>query len=1772
MKKIFKRTGIIILLTVLVSIALFIYTAIKNVSIAYSANEIYSAKKDNSITFSVYQNYYLYRNKENKTFFSGDFSAGDYEQGNADGQYTYANGIFTLKKNGTIFGYVDAKGQLQDKNKKVISTGWKVGEATIDNVNFKVLAGYKPLKLGQDEIVMFPSLKYTNGIYCIRQGVTYSRGLYECYEMGTIDEKTAYIIYELESMHKDIRPYAERYSIQDTNPAQIYVWNGIDGSIDPKILKDKIEACDTFIEEYNKNKSQYSKYPLYNDIIKQRLQDIENIQNERKNKDHDVNITSEDNKTFKITYPTATRFGSDGEETEGFVGLGMRIWLNNWSILYIEENPNGRYSFVNCTGNGPGVQRLEFDTSIPGEIKFSIPENLIRNENKIEVTYYMMEYSGTYAKFKNMSYPDAQSVISYDITTNYVSTTTKYEFNKEKQEDEFILNIEKKDTAGNILPNIKFKIDLLYATVKSGAGLINSNVIGGTYEFETDSEGKAHIVITPCDDAYTYDVLAEITEEENGDYEDIDPVIIEWKYSNNKWTAGCLLKDKNTKIDFTGSTVELDITNTPKEEELVLNILKTDNNNKPLKDMEFGIMVDNGEVISEVYSDDEGILDGKFKTDSEGKAQIVIKPYKGRTNVLVWIEETSSKDYLDIEPIVVEFHYRDNKWSAVQLNGTSNVTFSENTLNLNIVNTPKINLKINKSTYPAGELLADVKFRVELVNARFDDGTPIRIVTTDSNGEIDLGSLEVLNPNIKVKLTEIGTPDNGLNYNGLNGKTVTVEFNTKTKGDPTSDVNFYVQPWYDNESNTLQISVINDLTIDISGKVWLDGQTGLKPVNAPNSKYDDGESILSGITVKLYRKEQNSSVFVAKTVTDSNGCYSFTVPQTANKTYKYFVEFTYDGVNYIAVKPNSGSDETIDSDAEEIMRAEFNGKFNTITKEGATSGIGDPIKLEYILNDKSAELQTQNNNVLKDEFAMRAQTIETYSETTKNVDLGLVRKGVDLAAVTEIKSAKVSINGKTNTYSRDTIIGMEYNIVNEENEITYNINLYNSDYNYRIKDYSKLPELKSTRETGPILGNELEDPSALLEKKKADGELEVELTYQIILTNESATDARINSIAYYYDPSLILVFATEQIEDATIDGKEYKKVIIPIPEDKKFDGSNNLITTEVTFELDKDSNGVNLGDKKNWVEIISYSAGGCIDVDSAPDNITEHFKEDDSDDANIVKVQVDETAERTISGYVFEDLKASGVADGVYQDTENKIDNVIVQLIEIKEVEIDGETHRLEYIWQETNTGSNILKYISSDGKNIVVRDDMNNEKGQYTFTDFIPGNYIVRFIYGDGTYYDVSTEEGKASILRYNGQDYKSTIDKNYKEPIFKASLYEENASMAKDNEARRLEEMSNATSGKDLQNLKNTWMCADTSDVNVNGVVVENSTNYNINFGLVKRPEITLNLEKHVTSLKIDGIVDAFADINDYYTPNHIVKYTENIGGLRLATATNKDEGENNGGNSIGSWQVQADLSQLQGKKMDIVYTYMVKATGDKEYISSALSKKLEENSTNASGVYSSLASKVKNEYITSNYNSKVGQYLGEAYYSGNKGQNDVELIIPVQIEDYLNNNQNGNIESDTFEIKDSTTKKDIIDNLGKDNEETVTRIQSNVQNIKVGGGSWSPVLKINQIPIDSTSEDDLTYRSYAAQLIGQSITQTGLTFKNSSFGNLKYVQSYTTAVRTTDVVPETDEFIGETIIIAKPTGEDRQTPMIFIITIAAGMTIIATGAILIKKFVIK
>ena len=189
---------------------------------------------------------------------------------------------------------------------------------------------------------------------------------------------------------------------------------------------------------------------------------------------------------------------------------------------------------------------------------------------------------------------------------------------------------------------------------------------------------------------------------------------------------------------------------------------------------------------------------------------------------------------------------------------------------------------------------------------------------------------------------------------------------------------------------------------------------------------------------------------------------------------------------------------------------------------------------------------------------------------------------------------------------------------------------------------------------------------------------------------------------------------------------------------------------------------------------VAYKAGevsGRVDKDSAPDNVNfsmtetleknginytildKNWFEDDTDSAPVFRVYLrdKDQREREINGVVWEEdlnkdvegVDNTKTGDGIFTDEEGRVPGVTVSLVEkikLAADETNGEIPEgeYEYVWPDKAFGDAISDYTSVT---------MSDEKGNYTLRNFVSGNYVVRFEYGN-----------TAMTMDYNGQDYKNT------------------------------------------------------------------------------------------------------------------------------------------------------------------------------------------------------------------------------------------------------------------------------------------------------------------------------------------------------------------------------------------------------------------------------
>ena len=947
---------------------------------------------------------------------------------------------------------------------------------------------------------------------------------------------------------------------------------------------------------------------------------------------------------------------------------------------------------------------------------------------------------------------------------------------------------------------------------------------------------------------------------------------------------------------------------------------------------------------------------------------------------------------------------------------------------------------------------------------------------------------------------------------------------------------------------------------------------------------------------------------------------------------EYYVKFLYDGINYKTVDNKSNKIYELtkprESKATEEDRKTFDAKFKTITKgENEIKNATDPIfatdgqaksadgkittPLLYLSYDYeengerkvgsklSTYINGKNPATGNFDFQMKAKS-ENYLESNDSnwkgvwnadgtvkkdhyaldINCGLVQKYFDLSVGTDVKSARVTINGKEATYDYKQIMDgglkdldldkVTQNNSSEKDGVEYTLYLYYSDYNFRIEDYKTdmTQGIKDTTSDNDhsVVGN--------TENKNKEQELEVYVTYSIILKNQSKQPGTVEKFEYYYDDKYISPTIEEMDDyDYAID-EANKKITFTHKGNSTLNEDNEYRKEiEVTFKVNKDSNGYVLkGDFSNAGEIIEYSTpnGGFIDDDSAPGNAVittdngqkkiTHY-EDDSDQAKGLEISVKEDKTRTIAGTVFEDANKNGS-----NDDNTPVNDVIVQLIELKSIK--GSYY--EYIWQQTRSGSNKVKTTSRNGYTGTEYTSDASGDGTYQFKEFIPGNYIIRFIYGDGSTYDIIP-----NVQKYNGQDYKSTIDNSYKEEWYNQANYN-GKSVARDNEARRLEVMAYSTTinkekGVAIDNkmedmLNATWMCAETSKVNV-AVEGDNTSYANMNFGLALRPQTKLTLEKHITGLKITPQGTGVQPIVD-------AKIVDgNIQGITTGLARIDSTRGNRG-----FWKVETDIEELaQGATVELEYTYTIKNESDEDYLSATLINEYknlnsEEYAKHLSDIVDKNQGNLKNK--VKGKTNTYGTYLGEYYYTGTKGSTDSEVLSTVNvIEDNLNNNLKLVEETDMkFEkVNNEAIEKTVYDDAGNEKSEkieTVIRNKKATETLAKDAVDSTRTAKLTTTL--SSASKEISYPTYIGEIV-EYTNAAGRKDMEATPGNLSYVHSKDTS-KTMEDSNEHDEFWGETLIVSKSTGENKQAPMQIVIITISSIAVIGVGIILVKKYVLK
>ena len=667
-----------------------------------------------------------------------------------------------------------------------------------------------------------------------------------------------------------------------------------------------------------------------------------------------------------------------------------------------------------------------------------------------------------------------------------------------------------------------------------------------------------------------------------------------------------------------------------------------------------------------------------------------------------------------------------------------------------------------------------------------------------------------------------------------------------------------------------------------------------------------------------------------------------------------------------------------------------------------------------------------------------------------------------------------------------------------------------------------------------------------------DQELKVFVTYQIVIHNATAGKhvGEVTQLVDYYDSDY--TYQSSYIGDSN---RNKKKDITWTQEGNTKNGYHKMTTTGtkgqiinnedlylyVTYEVNKDSNGRVLLDdntqsKQNVVEIMSYisyemdqkTISGLIDVNSIPGNydITRfaekdnngkytYIYENDTSEAKGVNLYLQEE-NRTLNGYVWEDALQTNKKTNVYKDGNGTRDEK-EKVIEGVNVELVEQRNGKEYIWQQAVT----------------------SKDGFYKFDGYIPGDYFIRFYYGDEKATVLTKVNGGKNEVSYNGQDYKSTV---YKEKTGSSwHLNEEKVLISDARDIRRRREDVNNYS-KNMTNyigqvlasyqagnpnetllkemIDNTCMVANTDNMYIGIEKEDTASNQvggykaykikNIDFGIEKRPEAQLQLTKDLANLKVileDGTV------------------------LFDTSKAQKDvawQGPTTGANQV---TVTMDENLMQGATVELTYKMTVTNVGQTDYV--------------GGNYYYSGKTDSKDKVVTTQATKVVDYVANNLVFDPNRPENKEWQIV------------------DPAKVKTGNAKTTLVDgNIDISQYKTMieTKDSNNLVNKALKPGETTEVasLVLTKVMAKDDANDELSYRNIAE--IVTTTNQAGRKHEHSILGNQNPGED----------PKEVDADDAERVTILPPYGGFDRT-IYYVIAITAAAVVLGTGIILIKKKVI-
>lgn len=915
---------------------------------------------------------------------------------------------------------------------------------------------------------------------------------------------------------------------------------------------------------------------------------------------------------------------------------------------------------------------------------------------------------------------------------------------------------------------------------------------------------------------------------------------------------------------------------------------------------------------------------------------------------------------------------------------------------------------------------------------------------------------------------------------------------------------------------TVTFTLTNVKLISISGYVWVDVPE--TKANNTNSLYDNNEKRVANVTVKLINKSDKQ--VLATTKTDSNGAYIFenavkgNRKLTSNTLKDYYVEFDYQGTEYkqyIPVAFNSANVSDIKENGSRAIVNEMQEK-DVDFKAIATTYPGTDANKETTYGLAS------NGNLFNKLFNKQTNTLE-------NINLGIKERiNPDYTVSENLSYVKVVMKGYTYRYNygkddenRNAVAAPLVKWQNGDSIYAYSRDVYPSDISYDIKNSTE--------------------------------ELKMYVVYRIDVTNTMNYDVE----ELYQEQKLHVTNLTDkfdtsryELHDSNWTAKgDTATITNNYLKDIKETGISKNTTAQKYIEFSVKHDAI--------VEILKHPKGI---IEQFPTEITAdayheytrqdytwqndikkqqtHFTENDTRSAKAPYLILKLGADREATGTVFEDrvvtTNGEKLGNGIYENGENVAKDVKVELIDA-----------------DASTVSNLygVKDTTAISKSAVTTTD---EKGSYSLKGIVPGDYYLRFTYGNGTQklYDASGNEVNTIVAK----DYKSTIVKS--ENAKKALNGVEDSDTVKEDEFvktsgttkkknyiwyKKLEGTNYSVAVDNLESRKN--VNAETSNEVIAStakfsITIENTEENVANITSTESNEgatITLGTKQIFNGFNF-GIITQ---------PEKDVRIEKVVTKMRLVTSQNNQIFEGNP--ETDRMQGVTDLQDKQTK------------VGGSTYVRVEMNEDI---------IYDATLTLTYGIKITNI--SDVNYYSEKYYWYGDKtGANEVTLKID-EVVDYLD---------ETLTYLPELSDKDRIELTSKVVEETEGDITKKKVIMNITGWDTLYTEKNTERSAKKQTSDSVTLgvqRSLSTQDDDMEIINKVQVTKASNATDPDDTSNdKEERIKIVKPMEPINKVAQAVVTITPPTGQDKQSPMIYIIAGAITLAVLSAGIVIIKKKVV-